>query len=149
MAEGIRTAEGTAAGYRLAVLLVLASSAMNSFGGLIVRSVESASDWQIVFYRSLGLAGGIFCVCLLRHGRDIGRQFLAIGPWGLLGSVFLAAAASGYVHAITRTTVANALFILSSLPLVTAVLSYLFLGGPQHVQGHTCVKIAGCPQVCQ
>lgn len=116
------------AGYRLAVLLVLSSSTMNSFGGLIVRSVESASDWQIVFYRSLGLASGIFFVCLLRHGRDLGRQFLAVGPWGLLGSLFLAAAATGYVHAITRTTVANALFILSSLPLLTAVLSYLFLG---------------------
>ena len=42
--------------YRLALLLVIASSIANSGNGLIVRSMDSAGDWQIIFYRSCFLA---------------------------------------------------------------------------------------------
>jgi drug/metabolite transporter (DMT)-like permease len=128
MSEIAQTVSLQASRYRLAVGLVLASSALNSVSGLIVRSVEQATDWQIVFYRSLGLSSGILLFCLLRYRGGLAAAFRGVGPWGLFGGLLVAVATTGFVHAITRTTVANTLFILSALPFITAVLGYIFLG---------------------
>lgn len=113
---------------RLAVALVLMSACVLSLNGVIVRNVEAASAWQIIFWRSSGLALGMTFLFVARHRararielRRAGRTALATGPIMGLASVC-------FIQSITHTTVANTLFTLSSVPLFAAVLGRVILG---------------------
>ncbi len=114
--------------YPLGVAMVVAAGACLSFGGLLVRFVEQADYWSIAFYRSTAFVATLLIYLLLRHGPGIGRAFLAIGRAGLLVALTFSAGSLLYLLAISLTTVANVVFILSAGPLLTAILGWLLLG---------------------
>ena len=114
--------------YRLALLLVVASSIANSGSGLIVRSMDSAGGWQIIFYRSCFLA---IALCVVFGVQSRGRVRAAIRelrPWALLGSVAIASVNTCFILSLTYTTVANTMFSLSAAPFFTALLGWMVLG---------------------
>lgn len=114
--------------YRTALLLVIASAFANSANGLIVRSMESANDWQIVFYRSWFLAGAIAVVFVVQSGGRLAAALRDLRPWMVLGSVLIAAVNTLFILSITHTTVANTMFLLSGAPFFAALLGRLLLG---------------------
>ena len=108
------------------VLMVL-SSVVISFGGLIVRSMEAALPWQINFHRSVALFGVVSIFILVRYrGRTI-SAIGNIGALGCLGGVLLGLAGMAFVQALTRTTVANTLFILGAIPFFAALFARVLL----------------------
>jgi DME family drug/metabolite transporter len=113
--------------YRRGVALVLLSGVCWSIVGLVVRLMEAANGWQILFYRSLSLAVFLFLVLAVRsRGRPIG----AIRRGGLanvLGGLALVLAFCGSIFAIRTTTVANAMFLFASAPFMAAGLGLLIL----------------------
>ena len=113
--------------HRLAVVLIISSSIMMSFGGLIVRSIEHADPWQINLYRSLAMASAIVTIMMFRYRGQIVSTACGIGKTGFAGGVMLAIAGVGYLQSITHTTVANTLFILSAIPFFTAALARIFI----------------------
>ncbi len=130
-----RAAEGVEPGsdpdtlkwYRIAVAMMIASSIMISFSGVIVRNLETTDIWQIAFYRSLAFLG---VVCLLIGFRSQGRfvgNLRRIGFQGLIGGVIMSLGGIAYLIALTSTTVANTLFMLSGIPFITALLARIFL----------------------
>ena len=108
-------------------LMIFASVAI-SFGGLVVRSIEAADSWQINFYRAIAFLFAITVVLAFQYGRRTAVQVLRIGRPGLIGGAFLAAAGLCFLQALTHTTVATTLFILSAIPFITAGLAWAFLG---------------------
>ena len=76
--------------YRLALLLVIASAVANSANGLIVRSMDAAGGWQIVFYRSCFLAGALCIVFVVQSGGRVRSALRELRPWALLGSLAVA-----------------------------------------------------------
>ena len=114
--------------YRLAILCVIMSSTINSGGGLLFRSLETANEWQVIFFRALGLALSLSIVFTLQQRRDLVPSLLRIGLWGVLGSVAIANASVCFIISLSHTTVANTLFILSAVPFFTAILARIFLG---------------------
>ena len=114
--------------YRTALLLVIASSIANSANGLIVRSMESADGWQIVFYRSWFLAGALATVFAVQAGGRMRAALLDLRPWMVVGSVFIAAVNTCFILAITYTTVANTMFLLSGAPFFAALFGRIVLG---------------------
>ena len=114
--------------YRTALLLVILSAVANSANGLIIRSMESASGWQIVFYRSWFLAGALAAVFMVRSGGRLRAALRDLRPWMGLGSVFIAAVNTCFILSITYTTVANTMFLLSGAPFFAALLGRLVLG---------------------
>ena len=112
----------------MALLLVIASSFANSANGLIVRSMESANDWQIVFYRSWFLAGAIAIVFAVQSRGRVAAALRDLRPWMVLGSVLIAAVNTLFILSITHTTVANTMFLLSGAPFFAALLGRLVLG---------------------
>ena len=113
--------------YRLAIFLVIASSAINSVNGLLLRSIESATPWQIIAIRSAALAVALIGVFLVQQRREILSALRGVGSWGLFGAVAIGATNSGFVWAMSHTTIANAMFILSAVPFFTALLARVFL----------------------
>ena len=110
--------------------MVLLSSVVLSFNGLIFRSLAEATAWQVSFYRSGALAAAMFGLFLLRHRgrwrvelRRSRRSALIAGPLlGVAGVCFL--------QSLGHTTVANTMFTLSSVPLFAAVFAWVTLGEP-------------------
>ncbi len=107
--------------------LMVFSSVLISFGGLLVRNIEAADAWQINFYRSLSFIVAVALVLAFQYRRDTLVRVRAIGRPGLLGGVLLAVAGAAFVQALTHTTVANTLFTLSAIPFITAALARVLL----------------------
>jgi drug/metabolite transporter (DMT)-like permease len=111
-----------------AMALMIFSSILISFGGLLIRLMHEADVWQILFYRSLALIGAISLLMCWRYGNDAPTKVRAIGRPGLLAGVMMSGATMSFLQSITNTTVANTLFMLSAIPFITAALAWLLLG---------------------
>ena len=115
-------------GARYAVLFVLLSGFLNSFGGLILRNIQDASEWQIVVFRTGALSLALLIMMLMRKPGDFLASIARIGSWGLVAALLFATMQTLFVFSLSNTTVANTVFILSSGPIITAVLARLVLG---------------------
>ena len=111
-----------------AMVLMLIGSLVISFGGLVIRNIYTADNWQINFYRSLAFGAAISIVLLFRYGKSAPRQLRGIGLHGVWAAVLLAFTGIAFLQAITNTTVAATTFTMSSIPFITAAMAWLFLG---------------------
>ena len=114
--------------YRTALFLVIASSVANSANGIIVRSMEAADAWQIVFYRSWFLAGALATVFLVQVGGRVHAAIRDLRPWMVVGSLLIGSVNTLFILSITYTTVANTMFLLSGAPFFAALLGRILLG---------------------
>jgi len=123
-AGGQRTAD---ADYLRGVLLVALAGAFWSTGGILVRWVEGANAWQIIFYRSVALALTLLLIVALRHRGRLAAAFAGIGGAGFFAGVCLSGGFVGYVLALHYTSVANAVFMLGTAPFFAAIFGRWFL----------------------
>ena len=98
-----------------------------SFGGPLIREFEGADPWQILFWRSLFFVLAIVTFLFLIYKKQAFSIIKKAGFAGILGGVFLSTSFVGYIFAMTETTIANVVFIISSQTLFLAVFGYFFL----------------------
>ena len=108
-------------------LLIFLGALSLSFGGLIVKSFEGATLWQILFWRSFFFTLTVLAFLIISYRRDTLNSFYKSGLAGFLGGIILSFGFCGYVFAMYNTTVANTNFIISLQILFLAVFGYLFL----------------------
>ena len=65
--------------YLKGVCLVLLAGVFLSSAGIIVRNIEAADGWQILFYRSLAFFVTVFAFTLWHHRGGTFRAYLRIG----------------------------------------------------------------------
>lgn len=118
------------AGYRLGIASLLGSAFFASLAGILVRSIEQAEGWQVLFYRCLFCAGTLAIFLFWRHGGGTFGAFRRIGLSGLLVVAGLSAAFIFYIFALLSTTVANVVFVVSASPFVAAALGWVILREP-------------------
>lgn len=111
-----------------AITLVLTGATLMSIVGLLLRLMESADAFQILTYRSLSLAAMVLLVACLRRKSGPMSFFRRFDKWSILIGGLLCFAFSFYVYALLNTSIASALFLLSSSPVFAAILAWLFLG---------------------
>lgn len=99
-----------------------------STGGLLVRFVEDASPWVILFYRSLMFSFTVVVFLLVSNRGSFVKRFSAIKPVDLLVSFLLAFGFIAYLLSLFNTSVANTVLVLSTGPVAAGVLAYLVLG---------------------
>ena len=128
MTEAVISLSARVPGHLRAVLLMIGSSIMMSFGGLIIRNMHQADAWQVNLHRAYAGFLGVLLILVLRYGRTTFLQVRGIGRSGLLGGGLLAMAGMCFLQAITTTTVANTLFIMSAIPFFSALFARLVLG---------------------
>ena len=107
--------------------LVFLGACSLSFGGLIVKSFEGATLWQILFWRSLFFIFIVTIFLLLTYKTKVLYAFKQSGLPGLIGGIVLSSGFCGYVFAMYNTTVANTNFIISLQILFLAIFGYFFL----------------------
>ncbi len=100
-----------------------------SLGGPIIRLAEDSTEWQFLFYRSLG-AGLALLLWFVVARRPVLAAIRGTGAAGLVGGLCLAVGFAGYVWGVMNSTVANALFLLSASPLFAALLGWAVMREP-------------------
>ena len=108
-------------------LLVFFGATSLSFGGMIVKSFEGATLWQILFWRSLFFILVVSIFLLITYKKNVFHAFKKSGFAGLIGGIVLSSGFCGYVFAMYNTTVANANFIIQTQTIFLAIFGYLFL----------------------
>ena len=113
--------------YRRGVIYIVLAGVFMSTSGLLVRMIEQADPWTILFYRSLIFSVTVFLFMLLRSGKSAFAQFNGFGCLECLVSVSLALSFICYLLSMFNTSVANTVVIISSGPLFAAVLGWWVL----------------------
>ena len=115
--------------------VVLAAGVIFSFGPLIFRAVEEATDWQFLAVRawSAGIVtGGIL---FARHRGATAMVIRNAGPRIWVAGVLIGGAFACFVLSIARITVATILLLQAASPFVAALVGWLLLG--EAVRGAT------------
>ena len=108
-------------------LLIFFGALSLSFGGLIVKSFEGATLWQILFWRSLFFSLTVLTFLIITYKSKVLKSFYDSGLPGFIGGLILSIGFSGYVFAMYNTTVANTNFIISLQILFLAIFGFFFL----------------------
>ena len=108
-------------------LLIFLGALSLSFGGLIVKSFEGATLWQILFWRSLFFSLTVLAFLIISYKNKTFKAFYESGIPGFIGGIILSFGFCGYVFAMYNTTVANTNFIISLQILFLAIFGYIFL----------------------
>ena len=108
-------------------LLIFFGALSLSFGGLIVKSFEGATLWQILFWRSLFFSLTVLTFLIITYKSKVLKSFYDSGLPGFIGGLILSIGFCGYVFAMYNTTVANTNFIISLQILFLAIFGFFFL----------------------
>ena len=98
-----------------------------SFGGLIVKSFEGSTLWQILFWRSFFFIVVVLIFLLITYQKRILNALHVSGLPGFIGGIILSIGFVSYVFAMYETTVANTNFIIQTQTLFLAIFGYIFL----------------------
>jgi len=111
--------------WRAIMLMVLVTTLWSS-AGVVTRQLEQAQSFEVTFWRSIFAA---MCVALylLLVRRDFFRSLRALGWPGVFSGLMWSVMFSCFMIALTLTTVANTLIVLSVAPVLTALLARVFL----------------------
>ena len=113
---------------RRGVALVAGSAVIWSTGGWIVRSLEVDDPWTIVAYRSAFATAALALAVVVQHRGGAPAAVRRMGWPGVLVGACFAVASITFVLALDRTSVAHVLVVVSTAPLVAAVLGRVVLG---------------------
>ena len=111
----------------VAMTMLILSSVMISFGGLVIRAIDVADVWQINFYRSIAFIAAVLIILVSRYRGATMEKIRGIGIAGIFGALLMTTAGIAFLQSLTHTTVANTLFTLSAIPFITAALARIFL----------------------
>ncbi len=108
-------------------LLITASGVLIiSPDGLLTRLIET-DHWNMIFWRSLLLSFGMWLMISLLNPNRVLQQYKTVRGPGLLMVGAYSLGTISFIFAITHTSVANTLIILSSTPLFAALISRVIL----------------------
>lgn len=126
-----------------AVLLMVLTTALWSIAGVVSRQLQQAQSFEVTFWRSFFTVLSLLVILPVWQGRGVWRRL----PWrnvyfwlsGLCWSVMFTA----FMLGMTLTGVANVLITMSLGPLLTALLSRIYLGHRLPARTWTAIAAAG------
>jgi DME family drug/metabolite transporter len=108
-------------------ILILMGAFFLSWGGLLIREIENADIWQVLFWRAFFFSLTLIFFLLFRYKKQAFHIIKKSGYPGLAYGFAMSLGFVAYIIAMTETTVANVLFIISSQTIWLAIFGYLFL----------------------
>jgi len=108
-------------------ILILMGAFFLSWGGLLIREIENADIWQILFWRAFFFSLTLIFFLFFRYKKQALYIIKKSGYPGIAYGFAMSLGFVAYIIAMTETTVANVLFIISSQTIWLAIFGYLFL----------------------
>ena len=98
---------------------------------VLIRLVEDASpevdSWTVLFWRGLLYAVGVSLLVFMKYRSKTIAEFKNIGKGGLVIGFFSGISTGTFVFAIVYTSIANALVIISTGPIMIAIVAWFLL----------------------
>ena len=108
-------------------ILLLFGGFCLSWGGFIIRSFEEASVWQILLLRSFFFMIALIGFLTVTYKKNTISIFKDAGFPAVLGGLVMSLSFIAFVVAMTNTTVANVVFIISTQTMFLAIFGYFYL----------------------
>ena len=123
------------------VALMIAAPIMWSSAGVVTRHIQQAAPVEQVFWRSLFAFAFVFGVLTLQKTNPW-KAVRAAGMPGLVSGLMWAIMFTAFIFALSLTTTANALVVMSISPLLTALFARMFLHDPVPVRTVVAASVA-------
>ncbi len=118
-------------------------TAMWSTAGVVTRHLEAARSFEVTFWRGLFTLLSLLLILPLWQGRGVWRRI----PWGSLyfwlSGLCWSVMFTAFMVALTLTAVANVLITMALGPLITAMLTRVFLRHPLPWRTWGAIVLAG------
>jgi drug/metabolite transporter, DME family len=123
-------------------ILLLFGAFCLSWGGLIIRSFNEASVWQILFLRSSFFLLAITIFLFVTYKKKTLQIIKDSGFPAVLGGFVMSLSFVAFVIAMSNTTVANVVFIISTQTIFLAIFGYFYLNEKISIVGSGSVVLA-------
>ena len=119
---------GAATNPRLTGALLVAGAALFwSSGAPLFRHIRGAEDWTIAFWRALFLVAVLLVVLAVMERGRVLSAFMRSGWRGLASGVCFGFMMTGFMLALSRTSVANTMLLMTAAPVFAALLGWAVL----------------------
>ena len=108
-------------------ILLLFGGFCLSWGGFVIRSFEEASVWQILLLRSFCLMIALIIFLAITYKKNTIKILKDAGLPAVIGGLVMSLSFIAFVVAMTNTTVANVVFIISTQTMFLAIFGYFYL----------------------
>jgi len=108
-------------------ILCLMGAFFLSWGGLLIKEMESSDIWQILFWRAFFFTLTLIFFLYFKYKKKTIFIIKQSGYPGFLYGFAMSLGFVAYIIAMTETTVANVLFIISTQTIWLAIFGFLFL----------------------
>ncbi|HEY8609238.1 MAG TPA: DMT family transporter [Noviherbaspirillum sp.] len=126
--------------HRQALLLMVIAPALWSIAGVLTRQLDAARGFEVTFWRSLFSALFVAAAMCWQQGwRQSVATLRGVGGAGVVSGLMWCTMFVAFMIALTMTTVANTLIVMSVSPLLTALLAWIVL--KQAIPGRTWLAI--------
>ena len=123
-------------------ILCLLGGFFLSWGGLIIRSFETQDMWQILLIRSFFFVITLIIFLVLTYRKNTSEIVKRSGFPAIIAGLFLSLSFVAYIAAMSMTTVANVVFIISTQTIFLAIFGYLFLKEKISLKGFIAIFLA-------
>ena len=113
-----------------------------SWGGLIIRLFETNDIWQILLIRSFFFIIALTAFLFLTYKKNTIKVVKNSGIPAIIAGLFLSLSFVAYVVAMSKTTVANVVFIISTQTIFLALFGFLFLKEKISLKGLIAITLA-------
>jgi DME family drug/metabolite transporter len=123
-------------------ILLLFGGFCLSWGGFIVRSFEQATIWEILFLRSFFFLLALIIFLISIYKSKTIKIIKESGLPGVLGGFVMSFSFVAFVVAMSNTTVANVVFIISTQTMFLAIFGYFYLKEKVSLTGSISIFLA-------
>jgi drug/metabolite transporter (DMT)-like permease len=93
----------------------------------VLIRLANADSWSILFWRGIFYALGIIIIVLITYRSKAIKEVKTVGKDGILIGILTGFGSVTFVFAIQLTSIASALVIISTMPMMTAIISWIIL----------------------
>ena len=124
----------------VAVWVMVGNAALWSTAGVVTRHLEEARSFEVTFWRSFFTVLSLLIILPLWQGSGVFARLPWRNRFFWLSGVCWSVMFTAFMVALTLTAVANVLITLAVGPLLTALITWMFLG--HRLPGRTWLAIA-------
>jgi len=127
-----------------AIIIVILSGLIWSFGPLVVKNMTEPQMYQLPYLviRGLTVAIIISCYLLINEGISFLEKILKIDNTTMIGALCLTTAFLGFIYSISFTTAAVTLFMLALMPFLASIIAFIFLSEKISTQNFLSMVVA-------
>ena len=107
--------------------MMVGVTALWSMAGVVTRQLEQARSFEVTFWRSFFTVLSLLVILPLWQGRGVWSRMPWRSPYFWLSGVCWSVMFTAFMLALTLTAVANVLITMALGPLLTALITWIFL----------------------